>query len=278
MIKLERWERFKDARTVHNQHGNQTMDKVAAATGVSKSVISGLEKEETKTDSGYRSVAALAKHYGVSVDWLLGILPPDVRTPKADVRAVCDYTGLSQSSVEKLHEYSEKKKQYKNDGLHLTNECEVLDKLIDDPSFRKALSRLKVALFEIVALELRRDSYMSFIDDEKNVQRLKNASSTADSAGFSLIFKRDLIDAYANDAAELFRVAVRNAVGSERVGPMGRELDIIESDLFSDRMGWEEAAMKRAETQGDNPGFDSPADFEAYRKAILQTDPGEGDN
>lgn len=220
----------------------------------------------------------IASKCGVSVDWLLGILPKDVRTPDANNRAACDYTGLSDSTVEKLHEYRKKKDEYAGKGLHLTSECEVLDKLIADPSFRKALLRLKVALYEIAAIELRRDSYKSFIEDEKDVQRLENANSTADSAGFALISKRGLIDAYSNDAAELLRVAVRNAVGSERVGPMGRELDIIESDLFSDRIGWEEAAMKRAETQGDNPGFDSPADFEAYRKAILQTDPGEGDN
>ena len=57
-------ERFKDARIVHNQHGKQTMSEVEAATGVSKSMISGLENDSGR-DIGYTNIIALAKHYGV---------------------------------------------------------------------------------------------------------------------------------------------------------------------------------------------------------------------
>ena len=222
----------------------------------------------------WETIVKIAQYYNISADWLLGL--SDVVKPEADLRAACDYTGLSDSTVEKLHEYRKKKDEYAGKGLHLTSECEVLDKLIADPSFRKALLRLKVALYEIAAIELRMDSYKSFIEDEKDVQRLKNANSTADSAGFALILRRDLIDFYANDAAELLRAAARNMVGGEHVGPMDQEFDIVESDLYADRIRCDEVAIKRAE---DPPLlFNSPAEFEAYRASIGRSNPIRGNN
>ena len=56
MVRLTRGERFKDARTVHNQHKKQTMDEVAAATGISKSLIQALEDDERLTSSSSVSI------------------------------------------------------------------------------------------------------------------------------------------------------------------------------------------------------------------------------
>lgn len=69
---LTRGERFKDARIVHNQHGKQTMDEVAAATGIKKSLIQALENDDNDRDVGYTKVATLAAHYRVTADFLLG--------------------------------------------------------------------------------------------------------------------------------------------------------------------------------------------------------------
>ena len=71
-MNLTRGERFKDARIVHNQHGKQTMDEVEAATGIKKSLIQALEDDENNRDVGYAKVAALAAHYRVTADFLLG--------------------------------------------------------------------------------------------------------------------------------------------------------------------------------------------------------------
>lgn len=95
MAQLERWERFKDARTVHNIHGNQTMDEVAAATGLSKNMISNLENEKVDRDVGYKSIAILANHYGVSSDYLLGMTEDHKSVP-----SVIDELALSQTSVD----------------------------------------------------------------------------------------------------------------------------------------------------------------------------------
>jgi transcriptional regulator with XRE-family HTH domain len=71
-MNLTRGERFKDARIVHNQHGKQTMDEVAAATGIKKSLIQALENDDNDRDVGYTKVATLAAHYRVTADFLLG--------------------------------------------------------------------------------------------------------------------------------------------------------------------------------------------------------------
>lgn len=99
-ITLTRGERFKDARTVYNQHGHQTMAQVHKATGISASLIQELE-DDSRRDFGYCKIAKLAEHYGVSVDWLLGLAP--AKTVDPEIQGVCRYTGLSESSVKYLY-------------------------------------------------------------------------------------------------------------------------------------------------------------------------------
>lgn len=100
MYNLTRGERFKDARTVHNQYGSQSMDEVYAATGVSASMIKDLEDDQKGRSVGYDKIAALAKHYGVSSDYLLGLSP--YPTTNKDLEFVCNYTGLNEKSVKYL--------------------------------------------------------------------------------------------------------------------------------------------------------------------------------
>lgn len=104
MCKLTRGERFKDARTVHNKNGSQSMDEVYNTTGVSASMIKDLEDDDKNRSVGYDKIAALAKHYGVSADYLLG-LSPNPTTDK-DVDAICNYTGLSDTAIENLNTFS----------------------------------------------------------------------------------------------------------------------------------------------------------------------------
>lgn len=100
MCTLTRGERFKDARTVHNQHGSQSMDDVYKATGVSASMIKDLEDDEKERSVGYDKIATLAKYYGVSADYLLGL--SQYTTVDKDLEFVCKYTGLNERSVKYL--------------------------------------------------------------------------------------------------------------------------------------------------------------------------------
>lgn len=105
---LNSWERFRDARITDNKHGRQTMDEVAAATGVSKNMISRLEKDprsdndKPESESGvkWQAVAKLARHYGVSADYLMGL--SEVKTPDINIRAMCDILGLSEQTISTL--------------------------------------------------------------------------------------------------------------------------------------------------------------------------------
>lgn len=94
MSKWSRGERFKNARLEFNQHGKQTMDEVAAATGVSKSLIQALEDDNNDRSVGYDKVAKLAAHYGVSTNWLFRLSEEPSIQPCA-----IDELGLSPKSV-----------------------------------------------------------------------------------------------------------------------------------------------------------------------------------
>lgn len=97
MATLTRGERFKDARNVHNKNGKQTMGAVEQDTGVSASLISALENDNSERSVGYDKVAILAKHYGVSADWLLCLTEDPAPKPCA-----ADELGLCQESVDIL--------------------------------------------------------------------------------------------------------------------------------------------------------------------------------
>lgn len=101
--RLTMGERFKDARTVHNKHGKETTGAVAEATGVSKSTLSEIENDSRIP--GAKIIAELARHYGVSSDYLLGL--SDVITPDTTAQAVIAYTGLSEDNVLTLHHMKE---------------------------------------------------------------------------------------------------------------------------------------------------------------------------
>lgn len=94
MKALTRGERFKDARIVHNQHGSQTMNAVQSATSVSASLIADLENDEKDRKVNYIDVATLAKHYGVTTDWLCGLSEDHHTKPCA-----ASELGLSENSV-----------------------------------------------------------------------------------------------------------------------------------------------------------------------------------
>lgn len=100
MCTLTRGERFKDARTVYNQHGSQSMDDVYKATGVSASMIKDLEDDEKERSVGYDKIATLAKHYGVSSDFLLGLT--DVCSTDLSVQDIHKKTGLTEKNIVSL--------------------------------------------------------------------------------------------------------------------------------------------------------------------------------
>lgn len=95
--KLTRAERFKDARLDLNKNGKQSMKTVANATGIAASLLKDLEDDDNNRSVGYDKIAVLAKHYGVSSDWLLGIT--DDSSPRS---SAVDDLGLSTKAVQQI--------------------------------------------------------------------------------------------------------------------------------------------------------------------------------
>lgn len=132
-----RAERFESARTEFNIHGSQSIAEVSKATGVVASMISDLENNDKNRGVNYEAVAALAKHYGVFADYLMGLSA--VPSRQADAQAIENYTGLSMPAVERLSSSS----------AAFPQEREYLDKLLSAASFpalMEALSKVDRAI------------------------------------------------------------------------------------------------------------------------------------
>ncbi len=112
--------RFKLARTKYNQHGSQSTTVVWKATGASKSLIEDLESNVGKPrDTGYLKTPILAKHYGVSTDYLAGL--SEVPVVDINLRTICEYTGLSSKAINLLHDYDCKGNQEEKKPIAFIN-------------------------------------------------------------------------------------------------------------------------------------------------------------
>lgn len=87
-----------------------TQAELSKATGIGQSRLSDyITGKRIDPESDEREYAApdcatvitLAKYFSVSTDYLLGL--SEKPSPTLEIRAVCDYTGLSESSAEYLH-------------------------------------------------------------------------------------------------------------------------------------------------------------------------------
>lgn len=72
-----------------------TQETLGEVLQVSRQMISQYCSGASTPD--WKAIAAMAKHFDVSADYLLGLT--DVQSPKADLRAVCDYTRLSERAI-----------------------------------------------------------------------------------------------------------------------------------------------------------------------------------
>lgn len=91
--------RFFLARTEYNQFGSQTIGEVASITGVSKSLISDIETDKGRKFN-FIDAANLARHYGVSLDWLVGLT--NIRSANMEIKHISSLTGLSEDNIKHL--------------------------------------------------------------------------------------------------------------------------------------------------------------------------------
>lgn len=161
---LTRGERFKDARTVHNQHGKQTIREVSKATGVSQGKIADIENDKAG-DIGSDSVIKLAKHYGVSADYLLGL--SDIKTQDSDLRDVCEYSRLSENVI-----WLARKTEVVSDVLNRLAEKFDGKNILDVPLFKFSSAFLKVVNASCSALPMVNGE---IVDDGARIAQLGTA-------------------------------------------------------------------------------------------------------
>lgn len=142
MVRLTRGERFTAARLDYNQHGAQSMDAVHKATGIHSSMIADLENDDKNRSVGHDKILALAQHYGVSIDYLLGLSScPKVTNAIDQVRQL---TGLSKESVEYLFHLKELHSQLQ--PFDNWDMLDVLNILLENDSTSKLLKNITLLM------------------------------------------------------------------------------------------------------------------------------------
>ena len=76
-----------------------TLDALAAEFNTTRQTVSNWQNGVTVPDAV--SICDIARYFGVTTDYLLGLT--DVKTIETNVRAVEEYTGLSEDAVKELH-------------------------------------------------------------------------------------------------------------------------------------------------------------------------------
>lgn len=189
MYKLERWERFTDARVEFNIHGKQTMDEVEAATGVSKNMISDLENENKNRDVGYQKIAKLANHYGVSIDWLVGSTT-DIEVGPGSLEDI----GISEES-----KYLIMRKL--KDNYELKSFANFINDMIEfgiSPEIR--------SLYDALILSAKKSVYFG---DFCNFSQPQIASQKAlDALGYQTLSPMQAINYYSHEIAEFIKHAL----------------------------------------------------------------------
>lgn len=135
-----------DKRNLTDRYADLRIEKelsqteLAAALGVSKQIISAYENGDRPLSLD--NLLKYADFFGVSADYLLG--RTDIKTPKINVQKICDYTGLSENTVERLHGYSSGLWKESNDY------AKVIDLLVNDGDIPKKDGPRKQSIMELL--------------------------------------------------------------------------------------------------------------------------------
>lgn len=98
-----------------------SQEKLAQELGYSKSAISFYELGKRTADIEF--LAAAAKYFNVSYDYLLGI--SENKTTNAELKGICKYTRLSENAIEYIKSIDEKERYILN-LLFETNEMKII--------------------------------------------------------------------------------------------------------------------------------------------------------
>ncbi len=116
-------------RELLDERKDITQDRVAELVGVTRQTVGNWCSGKSAPDAV--SLARIADEFDVSIDWLLNEKAP--KKIDADLKAVCEYTGLSETAVWALHETTirESKTFLRDSKKRSEKNLEVLEVLSD---------------------------------------------------------------------------------------------------------------------------------------------------
>ena len=232
MAKLTRGERFKDARTVHNQHKKQTMDEVAAATGLKKSLIQALEDDDNIRSVGYDKITKLAVHYHVTTDYLLGLSDEPNPLP-----AAVDDLGLSPVAINWLQSFRYASEPDEDGHIYRDGLLHVANVLFENRHFQYLVENLcnmidaveAKRLFDAVPFGTSYDAAIQEINtqhshsesvlDYLKAQNMLSGSNIPDAITDAFMFGFDVTDVVSHKVSQSFNTLladIRDSVETEK--------------------------------------------------------------
>lgn len=124
--------RFPEFQTAFNElMGDMTIKEFAEKLNMSRATVGFYSAGQRIPDA--LGIKAISEKCGVSADWLLGI-SGGVKTSNTDVKTVVKYTGLSEKSVNILHE-AMKFVLATDESSPKIRVADVLNKIMESPCF-----------------------------------------------------------------------------------------------------------------------------------------------
>ena len=146
---------------------NTTQEELAKVLGISRQMIS--QYCNGKSVPPLSSIAIIAKMYGVSTDFLLGI--SDIQSTDMDTRGACEYLGLSEDAVKAILRNSHTPLAHTYIGAHhlepdpeapeLFMENLSLDTVLSNPGF----DELIMHLYDLYTQSKNIKLFLSFVEN-----------------------------------------------------------------------------------------------------------------
>ncbi len=200
--------RFKWARQNLKKESVKT---VSQNTGIPRSLIDDLETNAGRERGvAYQKIKTLAIYFGVSIDWLVGILPFDNWCMSKDSRAASEQTGLSSSSLEQLNKVNALSKKG-NAFFNVLRLKEAYDFFITNSSASEILTRIYNYLYADLGTVYRRNDkaiysmeYLPFGNEKEKKESIPSSelhlllNEESDSVGSSRLYFSLTEDDYAD--------------------------------------------------------------------------------
>jgi transcriptional regulator with XRE-family HTH domain len=245
-----------------------SQQKLADEIGVTKSTIGLYENGDNVPDA--KTLYKIAKFFNVSGDYLLGLT--DVKTNNYEVKKICNYVGLSDITVEHLHDLLERYRETKIEPLAIA----LIDTIIRNLDISDIEDNLRRAATAAATSEL----YKIKNPDSVLLDALNTTNIYSDTVYGEEIYKGDgSIRLPARDVFEWYIEKVIKTLNS-RTAEATKDIVLeLKSRIINDRNNYidkwkvknpsDAELFERVTRHKKQEGLDSSLYEEEYREAIL---------